>query len=228
MMINTHFIFDFDGVLSDSLSVALQEVNRLAKAAYPMLPPVRGQEDMVKLFSGPLRSSLQRFGLSKKESEDFFDAHSSAMRQRAGEIKPIDEVLLAVKEVAFGKCSIVTSAYSSAVLSVLRRSRHYKDGMFCPIKGRELYQRKSDKFRAILAEKGLSSSEVLSFGDMVSDLLYSREAGIPFCAVGWGYHPLRYLSAFNPDFSVESPKELRHFLTQWQEYAKNEQVTLTN
>jgi len=51
---------------------------------------------------------------------------------------------------------------------------------------------------------------------MVSDLLSSREVGIPFCAVGWGYHPLKFLCAFNPDFSVGSPKDFRQILIEWQ------------
>lgn len=214
MNMNTHFIFDFDGVLSDSLSVATQEVNRLVETRYPMLPRVNNQDDMVKLFCGPLKTSLQRFGLSNNESEEFFGAHSSAMKQRVDDIFPFDEALRAVKDVACGSSSIVTSSYSSAVFSILRKSRYYEEGMFDTVKGRELNQTKSDKFRVILKDKGLLPSQVLHFGDMVSDLLYSREVNIPFCGVGWGYHTFNYLRAFNPDFSVESPKELRQLLIQ--------------
>ena len=34
-----------------------------------------------------------------------------------------------------------------------------------------------------------------------------RSVSIPFCAVGWGYHPLSYLRAFDPDFAVASAEE---------------------
>ncbi len=177
-----------------------------------MLPRVSKQEDMAMLYCGPLKTSLRRFGLTDSQIDNFFDVHSDAMRSRAEEILPFDDVLLVLSECEAGSCSIVTSSYSSAVQTILQKSCHLNESIFYKVLGRELKQSKAKKCQTILEELCLMPSSVLHFGDMVSDLLYSREVGIPFCAVGWGYHPIQYLNAFNPDFSVGLPKNLGHLL----------------
>lgn len=221
-----HFILDFDGVISDSRLIATEEINRLRHEAYPMLPEVDGQDGLARLFWGPLKTSLHRFGLSNKDTECFFDAHSYAMHQRAFELFPFDNIVKVLQEQACGKCSIVTSAYSDAVYLILRKSPYYTDELFVEVIGREVRQPKTDKINLLIAKHQLNRSKILHFGDMVSDLFYSREAHIPFCGVGWGYHPIDYIQGFNPDFSVTSPEEFQRLLRWWVEAC--EQNTTVN
>lgn len=202
-----HIILDFDGVLSDSLAVACEELNAISAQFYPVIPRAESAEDMARVYCGPLQTSLRRFGLSDAETKDFFDKHSAAMQARASAVKPFDDVVRVVAELPWQTCSIVTSSYSSAVREILAKSPNYKEGMFRYISGRELRQPKCKKITAILDAVGISSGQALHVGDTVSDLIYSRSVPIPFCAVGWGYHPLPYLRAFDPDFAVASAKE---------------------
>src|ERR1039457_3617436 len=125
-----HIILDFDGVLSDSLAVACEELNAISDRFYPVIPKAKSAEDMARVYCGPLQTSLRRFGLSDAEATDFFDRHSTAMQARASAIKPFDDVVRVVAELSWQKCSIVTSSYSNAVLDILARSPSYKEGMF--------------------------------------------------------------------------------------------------
>ena len=69
-------LFDFDGVLSDSLEICIQEINRL-RATFPTLPVIETQWDMATIYSVGLRDSLQRLGLSDSEAIHFFDLHGA-------------------------------------------------------------------------------------------------------------------------------------------------------
>lgn len=207
-----HIILDFDGVIADSLAAACDEVNAIAARHYPAIPRVAAAEDMAMLYCGPLKTSLRRFGLSDAESQDFFDRHSAAMARRAATVRPFDDVLKIIGALPPGTCSIVTSAYSAAVREILAKSPNYRDGMFRFICGRELKQPKSRKIADILKAVDVPAGSALHVGDTVSDLIYSRSISIPFCAVGWGYHPLPYLMAFDPDFAVGSAEEFEQLL----------------
>src|SRR5260221_5999038 len=204
-----HYIFDFDGVISNSFEIARQEINRLAETRFPQLPHVESHEDMALLYPGPLKTSLRRFSLTDTQSKVFFDLHSQAMAERSKEITAFDEVLEVITHCAAGRSSIVTSAYSETVRAILSKSRHYRENTFISIMGRELRLPKSQKIANLLRTASVGAKSVLHFADMVSDLLYSREVQIPFCAVGWGYHPINYLKCFIPEFSVRSSEELR-------------------
>lgn len=208
-----HIILDFDGVLSDSLAVACEELNAISAQYYPAIPKAESPEDMSRVYCGPLQTSLRRFGLSDAETRDVFDRHSAAMQARASTVRPFDDVIRVIAELPWQTCSIVTSSYSDAVRQILAKSSSYEEGMFRFISGRELHQPKSRKITNILDAVGISSTHALHVGDTVSDLIYSRSVPIPFCAVGWGYHPLSYLQAFGPDFAVASASELWRLVT---------------
>jgi len=207
-----HLILDFDGVISDSFDAAREEVNNISAQYYPTIPRIETPDDMAHVYWGPLSSSLARFGLTDEQSREFFDRHSAAMCRRAEEIRPFEDVLRVLNGLPRQMCSIVTSSYSAAVNNILARSPNYQRDIFRFVQGRELRQPKSQKIMAIIDAIGIAPSDVLHVGDMVSDLIYSRAVVVPFCAVGWGYHPLWYLRGFDPDFTAESPYELSRLL----------------
>jgi phosphoglycolate phosphatase-like HAD superfamily hydrolase len=209
-----HFILDFDGVISNSFEVACEETNSIILQDYPMLPTVHSQDDLAYMYSGPLKTSLRRFGLTDIQSEDYFNKHSAAMQKRSGSIQVFDDVIKGIAELEPGQCSIVTSSYSGAVRNILERSPDYSEQMFLHISGRELKKTKTAKINDILSAINVPAQNALHIVDMVSDILYSRTVPIECCAVGWGYHPLSYLRVFAPKFWAETPSELFKIISQ--------------
>ncbi|MEJ8560020.1 HAD hydrolase-like protein [Yoonia sp. GPGPB17] len=206
-----HVAFDFDGVVADSAAVCADEINRL-RAHFPTIPEVHSQDDFAFIYPGPLRTSLRRFGLSDKGVSDFFDRHSARMMSRARELKPFVPVAKILGEMDPTRFTIVTSSYSATVRDVLSRSIPGGSVDDISILGRELKMKKSAKFQRIMTENNLRPAQLLKIGDMVSDVLYAADAGIDCAAVGWGYHPLRYLKAFDARHFVSSPNDLRNLL----------------
>ena len=208
-----HVAFDFDGVVADSAAVCADEINRL-RQHFPTIPEVHDQDDFAFIYPGPLRTSLRRFGLSDMGVSDFFDRHSARMMSRARELKPFVPVARILADMDPARFTIVTSSYSATVRNVLSRSMPSGSMDDISILGRELKMKKSAKFECIMTEKDLRPVQLLKIGDMVSDVLYAADAGIDCAVVGCGYHPLRYLKAFDAKHFLETPSNLRNLLNE--------------
>lgn len=205
-------IFDFDGVLSDSLDVACEVFNSIAARHFPLLPRVGGQTGMAHAYSGLLRTSLQTFGLTDGEARSFFDMHSEAMSAAAYRIDPFHEVIEAIAMSFFGRAAIVTSSYSATVEVVLNKSPFYSADLFTAVIGRESPGNKSRKIVQVLERAGVTTDQALYIGDTVSDLLYCREVPIRMAAVGYGYHPMEHLAPHAPDITIPDIDEMVRLL----------------
>lgn len=211
-MNKSHVIFDFDGVICDSLGPAIRWYNRIREERFPLLPQVTSKEDMVTVYSGPLRTSLASW-LTPNESELFFDLHSAAMAAEAANLSTYPGICAAMAALGPGRSSVVTSAYSAAVLTVLHRDPDFDDAYLFSVAGRELRQSKAEKIARILTKLGVSASEAIYVGDLESDILYCRDLPIDIICVGYGYHPAAYLKDKGATYVVESVDELSALLT---------------
>ncbi len=66
---------------------------------------------------------------------------------------------------------------------------------------------KKVKFEKILRRTGAAPRRTLSLGDELRDLRASRQAGIQFGAVTWGYADAETLRSHEPDALFERPEE---------------------
>lgn len=131
---------------------------------------------------------------------------------RARELKPFVPVAKILADMDPARFIIVTSSYSATVRDVLSRSMPGRSVDEVSILDRDLKMKKSAKFQRIMTENNLRPAQLLKIGDMVSDVLYAADAGIDCAAVGWGYHPLRYLKAFDARHFLSSPSDLQRLL----------------
>lgn len=207
-----HVAFDFDGVLCDSLPAAMAVFNELGEESFPALPRVACQDDMVEVYGGSLRTALSAW-LDETEHRRFFDLHSAAMAERAGELHAFEGVEEMLDELPPGSASIITSAYSTAVHRVLlgEGGDELPPSLF-EILGRERGQTKTEKLRELVGRLGISPRECLYVGDLESDVIYCRALPMDIVAVTYGYHPRRHLEGTGPTWLVDSVGELRRLI----------------
>ena len=201
---------DFDGVISDSLQICMEEINRL-RGKFPIIPEVRTREDMARVYSVELRHSLYPFGLNDEETREFFDCHSSAMNQRAAEVEPFHEAVRALAHCNLPKI-IITSSYSEAVYTILRKYEKFDETFVQGIYGREHRRTKTEKIRSALALFNAEVSGALYVGDLASDVLYCKDVPVDIACVGYGYHPSSYLKKFSPEYILETIEDFATFL----------------
>ncbi|KKW18088.1 MAG: Phosphoglycolate phosphatase PpaX [Parcubacteria group bacterium GW2011_GWB1_50_9] len=201
---------DFDGVISDSLQICMEEINRL-RGKFPIIPEVRTREDMARVYSVELRHSLYPFGLNDEETREFFDCHSSAMNQRAAEVEPFHEAVRALANYPLPKV-IITSSYSEAVFAILRKCEEFDETFVQSVYGREQHKTKTEKIRSALTLFNANVSDALYVGDLASDVLYCRDVPVDIACVGYGYHPSSYLKKFSPEYILETVEDFAVFL----------------
>jgi phosphoglycolate phosphatase-like HAD superfamily hydrolase len=206
-----HFIFDFDGVVCDSLSLAIEKFNEIRQFHFPQLPIIKSKEDMILVFGGPLKKSLNRW-IEQEGTSTFFNLHSAKMNENRQVLIPFIGIIEVLNSLGTGNVSIVTSSYSEAVEFILKKDSNYKKEIFYKIAGRELHQSKTEKISNILSELQISKEDAIYIGDLESDILYCRDVPIDIISVGYGYHPMQYLLQFKPTYIAPSITDLKSLI----------------
>lgn len=206
-----HFIFDFDGVISDSCDLAIEKFNEIRDEFFPQLPRVESKNDMTVVYAGPLKSCLNNW-IGQEGTKSFFNLHSQKMQEVSDTIHPFSGIVQVLNSLGKKNVSIVTSSYSLAVKNILSKDRSFNENIIYKIAGRELHQTKTEKIINTLTEIGLTKENAIYVGDLESDILYCQDVPIDIISVGYGYHPLEYLKNFKPTYFASSVSELGNLL----------------
>lgn len=202
-----HFIFDFDGVICDSLQLAIQIFNEIRAQKFPQLPEVKSKQDMTIVYSGLLKNCLNEW-IGQEGTKEFFNLHSAKMQDSIQLLKPFDDVIDIMNSLGRKNLSIVTSSYSQAVINILEKDPNFELETIYKILGRELHKSKTDKINDILRDLNITNTDSIYIGDLVSDIIYCKDVPIDIISVGYGYHTSQYLKTFEPTFYVDSVQEL--------------------
>jgi phosphoglycolate phosphatase len=200
---STLFLFDFDGVLVDSLDLYAAAVARcLERIGTPI---VKDKEDYIALFDGNFYESLAArgvdlvaFGQAAKEILPGIDYDS--MKPFAG----LGPVLEALKKDHL--LAVVSSNGYRTIKAMLVRFGF--DACFQDIFGSDFRFSKKEKIDYALAKYRIAAERVFYIGDTVGDILEARAAGVHSVAVAWGWHSRERLAAVHPDFLVDTPEGL--------------------
>lgn len=186
-------IFDFDGVIADSLSIAF-EVNKLSK-------PTLTLERYQAAFDGNINDAkykdkvVREIDFNKEYGERFavlgIDAEKKKFIQK-----------LAQEFQLF----IVSSTDGKIIREYLRR--HQILDCFADILGNEIHTSKVKKFNMLFDQHNMDSKDVIFIADTLGDLKEAREAGI-ITTVGilGGYQGEKSLRKANPTIVVKNFSE---------------------
>ncbi len=199
----TLFLFDFDGVLVDSLDLYAEAVKRsLERIGMPIL---KSKEDYLALFDGNFYESLAARGVD-------LAAYGEAVREilpriDTGAMKPFDGLIPVLA--ALQKDSILAVVSSNGYRTI--RTMLDRFGFapyFREILGADFRISKKEKIAYALEKYGIPGERAFYVGDTAGDVGEARAAGISSVAVTWGWHSRERLAAAGPDFLVDTPEEL--------------------
>jgi len=197
------FLFDFDGVLADSLAIYEQAVARcLERIGTPI---VKTREDYLALFDGNLYESLAARGVSLA---DYIRAAKEIMPGLDYDaMKPFDGLAPVLDRLHRDHCLLVISSNTSRTIRrMLVRFRF--DPYFDEILGADFKASKKEKIDHALATYGMPRQSTFYIGDTAGDIKEARAAGVRSVAVAWGWHDRQRLEAAVPDFLVDTPEGL--------------------
>jgi phosphoglycolate phosphatase len=197
------FLFDFDGVLADSLDIYAEAVARcLERIGNPI---VKTREDYLSLFDGNYYESLTARGVdladfARAAREIMPGIDYDSMKPFAG-LRPVLDVLKR------DHCLLVISSNSSKTIHRML-SRFGFESLFEEILGSDFLVSKKEKIDHALAKYGIGAQRTFYIGDTAGDILEARAAGVRSVAVTWGWHSRERLLAAKPEFLVDTPEGL--------------------
>jgi phosphoglycolate phosphatase len=197
------FLFDFDGVLSDSLDLYAEAVARcLERIGTPI---VKTREDYLALFDGNFYESMASGGVdlaafAQAAQEILPGIDYDAMRPFAG-LLPVLESLKKDHLLA-----VISSNGSRTIHRMLERFGF--DPCFEEVLGSDFLFSKKEKIDHALAKYGIPPERTFYIGDTTGDIVEARAAGVRTVAVTWGWHSRERLAAAHPDFLIDRPEDL--------------------
>lgn len=200
-------LFDFDGVLVDSLDVYDAVVRwcleRVGK------PVVRSREDFLALYHDNFYREIANRGIDL----DAFMAALAEIRPRVDTslIKPHDMMASVLLKLAERHRLMLISSNTEQTISVLL-TRMNVQGCFEAVLGSDHLLNKTEKILRAQSGSGIAKGSVYYIGDTAGDIREARRAGIKTVAVTWGWHSREILEAVFPDFLIDSASALLDLL----------------
>ncbi|HPW23266.1 MAG: Phosphoglycolate phosphatase [Deltaproteobacteria bacterium ADurb.BinA014] len=197
------FLFDFDGVLVDSLDVYEKTVTDcLIKINQPL---TRGREEFLEMFEGNFYESLVQKGV---DLEAFMKASVDILAQvKIKDIKPIESVVSVVERMQKNNCLIVISSNNTSSIREALALFGYDD-YFKEILGSDFMLSKKDKILYAIKKYQASSDDIYYIGDTTGDIKEGKQAGVKTVGVTWGWHSREKMVLAEPDYLFDNPADL--------------------
>jgi phosphoglycolate phosphatase len=197
-------IFDFDGTLADSYPWFLSIYDDLAERF--QLPHLEKSE-LMELRSVDINRILKERKISPVKAVIIGTYLKQLMSSQIERVLLVDGMQSVIDTLVDQqvKLAVVSSNAEQNVRQVLgsQNATNFVD-FECGVS----LLGKTSKFLNILRKIGIQADQALCIGDEIRDLKSSRQAGIAFGAVSWGYTDAEMLRKHAPDFIFTHPTEI--------------------
>ena len=196
-------LFDFDGVIVDSLEVYEKTVTDCLNVIGQ--PLTRGREEFLELFEGNFYQSL----VDKGVDLDKFIAASVDILAKVNyaDMRPFDEVRPVLKELKKNHPMVVISSNDTPTIQEALRFYGY-NGIFDDVLGSDFMLSKKDKILYIIKKYHVDMQDIYYIGDTTGDIKEGKEAGVKTVGITWGWHSKALMAASNPDYLFDKPQSL--------------------
>jgi phosphoglycolate phosphatase len=196
-------LFDFDGVLVDSLDVYEKTVTDCLNAIGQ--PLTRGREEFLELFEGNFYQSLVDKGVDMKKFEE---ASVSILAQvNYAAMKPFDAIRPVLRRLKQNHPLVVISSNDTPTIREALCLYDF-EGIFDDILGSDFMYSKKEKILYVIRKYSVTLQDIYYIGDTTGDIKEGKEAGVKTVGVTWGWHSKALLAASRPDYLFDTPEEL--------------------
>src|SRR5512145_310382 len=196
-------LFDFDGVLVDSLDVYEKTVTDCLQVIGQ--PLTRGREEFLELFEGNFYESLVQKGV---DLDKFMKASVGILEKiNYAEMKPFDAVRPVLRELAKNHPMVVISSNDTPTIQEALRLYDFNN-IFQDVLGSDFMLSKKDKILHIIKKYNITLHDIYYIGDTTGDIKEGKQAGVKTVGVTWGWHTKELMAASRPDYLFDKPEDL--------------------
>lgn len=194
-------IFDYDGVIVDSLSIFRENFIRACK--------INGFDQISKqafldLFNGNMYESMIKSGISKEKIPNILKSLKSRLLDAQNNLYLFDGVDSMLKKLSKENKIIIITSNITEVVEKFLESKNIN--CYRNIVGGEKETSKIIKIKAIKTE--FPNYQYFYIGDTRGDIIEGKNAGVKTIAVTWGWHSKTSLKKECPDYIIDFPIEL--------------------
>lgn len=193
-----YIVFDFDGTLADTFEI----VKVLIKSEFEDA----SDKDFELFKDEGIRGMMKRKNVHIWELPKMILRITSKMKHNK-DVKLFPEVLATLSTLSQSyKLGIVSSNSEENVIQTLKN--HNVHGLFDFIFSQSSIFKKHKVLEKMCAKYQINPSEVIYVGDEDRDIIAANKIKIKNIAVTWGYNSEKKLKEVNPNYIVNSPKEI--------------------
>ena len=202
-------IFDFDGVLADSLAPMLSYAKQVCHEMGVDKTPT--QSDLEALDRMEFSAFGHQLGIPGNQIEVFVTRNHQLFSERE---EPM--------QIKTGMGAVVSALAEDNTLAIItgnscKQVEKFLDAYqlrekFHTILCAEHEGNRLEKINKVQSMAGSQTTEYYMIGDAVSDIRAARTAGIKSIAVSWGHQSKEKLSQEAPDLIVDVPEDLLRYL----------------
>lgn len=194
-------IFDFDGVIADSLDIFMKKV--ITACINYGSTQVNTKEDFLSLFENNLYESLVKQGIHEDKIPNMIEKLKIGTKEQ-NKIKIFDGIKEALLQLSKNYMIFIITSNVTQVVEEFLKSKDII--CFEEVIGADEDTSKVKKINSIkLKFKG---ANYFYIGDTLGDVIEGRKAGVKTIAVTWGWHDENRLKKGKPDYIIRNPKEL--------------------
>jgi len=196
-------LFDFDGVIVDSLKL-YEEIVRCSLEAIGT-PIIKDREDFLDLFADNFYEAMRQEGV---DVEAFNRAVERLIPQvDYNRVVPFVDLIPLLEKLRKENILLIISSNSLAAIKTII-SKYRFDHYFEEILGADFMFSKIDKINYALEKWNFSREDTYFIGDTLGDMKEAKMAGVRTVAVTWGWHSRERLEKAGVDFLFDRPDEL--------------------
>ncbi|MBI4162534.1 MAG: HAD family hydrolase [Candidatus Aenigmarchaeota archaeon] len=198
-------IFDWDGVIADSLSYYYKFLKMLSEKENKEFP-YRNFTDFKIRMPQSFSEAVRILGIkSNNPFEEYGPLYKKYMGSNISIFKGMKS-LIETKPMKFG---IASAGLQHIIESMLKKENlsqkfssiiGYKDGI--------RMKPEPDALLLCAREMKIGPKNAIYVGDFYTDIIAAKRAGMKSIAVTWGYSTKEVLKQENPDFIAERPKDI--------------------
>lgn len=196
------FLFDFDGVITDTLPIAVEVYNQKMQANG--LKKLFTPESFAGLFLHNFHKGLSEYIPDSELREKILKEKNAEYEIRKDDFRIFDGVKETLTELSKNGKMIIISSNGTQFINALLKSREIS--CFDEVLGGDIEKSKVKKIN--WQKEKYPDAEIFYIGDTTGDVKESKETNIKAVAVSWGFHTREQLATENPDYIFDTPTEL--------------------
>ncbi len=201
-------IYDFDGTIADSLAMAIQTYNEIAKekgfkyVTEAKLEALRGQTP---------RAVLKELGVNLYQAPRLLHRVLKEVKHIVASLNTqpgMKDLLYQAREAGFKQAILTTNLEENVKAFLLKNDIDIFDYLYC---GSSPFGK--DKFlKRLIKDAGYDAREAVYVGDEARDIEAAKKAGMDIICVDWGYNTRHILEQNRPTAVVSKPEEILEIL----------------